>query len=309
VDIVAGTSWLYARPDLRGLDVLVIDEAGQLSLANVLAISSAAESLVLLGDPQQLSQPVQGQHPPGAGVSALEHLLDGRASIPADRGIFLDTTWRMHPDIAAFVSTASYKNRLLVEPGCARQSVQSGSQLGGTGLRLITVEHHDNSAASSEEADVIRQLCRDVLADGYWTDREGNTRELGPADLLILSPFNAQVNRIRNRLGAWGAGIRVGTVDRFQGQEAPVVIYSTASSTAQDAPRGVEFLYSQNRFNVAISRARGVVAVVCSPALLTAPVRTPEQLAMVNALCAYAEAADASTASSSTKTLNPTSPL
>jgi Superfamily I DNA and RNA helicases and helicase subunits len=294
VDIVAGTSWHFARPGMAdGIDVLVVDEAGQLSLANVLAISHAASSIVLLGDPQQLAQPVKGQHPEGAEASALEHLLAGRATVPPDRGLLLDTTWRMHRDVASFVSKRFYDAQLGVEPGCNQQSVESVALLGGTGLRFVPVEHEGNASASTAEADVIAQLCRDVLADGRWTDRDGITRALTGADILVLTPFNAQVNRIRGRLASVDPGIRVGTVDKFQGQEAPVVLYSLAASSADDAPRGLEFLYSLNRFNVAISRARAVMAVVCSPALLSPLVHTPEQLRMVNALCAFATEASA----------------
>jgi predicted RecB family nuclease len=291
-DIVAGTSWLFARPTLTDkVDVLVVDEAGQLSLANVLAISHVAKSVVMLGDPQQLAQPVKGQHPDGAGASALEHLLAGEATVPADRGLLLDTTWRMHTDVASFVSRRFYDGRLGVEPRCNRQLVTSSSALAGTGLRFVPVEHAGNVAASTQEADVVAQLCRSVLADGEWTDREGVTRRLRGEDILLVTPFNAQAHRIRSRLVAADPAIRIGTVDKFQGQEAPIVLYSLASSSAEDAPRGLEFLYSLNRFNVAISRARAVMAVVCSPALLTPLVHSPEQLGMVNALCAFRAAA------------------
>jgi predicted RecB family nuclease len=294
VQIVAGTSWLFARPAFaEAVDVLVVDEAGQLSLANVLAISHAAKSLVLLGDPQQLAQPVKGQHPDGAGASALEHLLAGQATVPPECGLLLDTTWRMHADVASFVSRRFYDGRLRVEPGCNRQRIDSTALLGGTGLRFVTVEHAGNTAVSTEEADVVRELCADVLGDGQWTARDGITRPLTGADILVLTPFNAQVNRLRSRLAGLDPDIRIGTVDKFQGQEAPLVIYSTASSSVDDAPRGLEFLYSLNRFNVAISRARGVMAVVCSPRLLSPLVRTPDQLRMVNALCAFAADAKA----------------
>jgi len=255
----------------------------------VLAISHAAKSLVLLGDPQQLAQPVKGQHPDGAGSSALEHLLAGQATVPPDRGLLLDTTWRMHSAIAQFVSGRFYDGRLRVEPGCERQRVDSRSALGGTGLRFVAVEHDGNTSVSNEEAEVVRALCAEVLADGLWTDREGVTRRLTGADILVLTPFNAQVNRLRSRLGAVDAAIRIGTVDKFQGQEAPIVIYSTVASSVDDAPRGLEFLYSLNRFNVAISRARAVFAVICSPRLLSPLVHTPEQLRMVDALCAFAQ--------------------
>ncbi|MDQ2748023.1 MAG: TM0106 family RecB-like putative nuclease [Actinomycetota bacterium] len=292
LDIVAGTSWLFAREGFaEAVDVLVVDEAGQLSLANVLAISHAAKSLVLLGDPQQLAQPVKGHHPDGVGASALEHLLAGRVTIPADRGLLLDTTWRMHSDVAAFVSHRFYDGRLQVEPGCELQRVSSAAPLGGTGLRFVPVAHQGNTVVSTEEIDAIRTLCAGVLADGQWTDRDGVSRALTGADILVLAPFNAQVNRLRSRLSSLDPAIRIGTVDKFQGQEAPIVIYSITASSVDDAPRGLEFLYSLNRFNVAISRARGVAAVVCSPRLLSPLVGKPEQLRMVNALCAFAEEA------------------
>jgi uncharacterized protein len=246
---------------------------------------------VLLGDPQQLAQPVKGQHPDGAQLSALEHLLDGHATVPPERGLLLDATWRMHSAVASFVSRRFYDGRLGVEPGCDRQRIESSALIGGTGLRFVPVEHAGNTAASTEEADVVARLCRDVLTDGRWTDRDGVTRPLIGGDLLVLTPFNAQVNRMRGRLDGLDPTIRVGTVDKFQGQEAAAVIYSLASSSAEDAPRGLEFLYSLNRFNVAISRARGVMAVVCSLRLLSPLVRKPEQLRLVNALCAFAETA------------------
>jgi len=254
-------------------------------------ISHAAKSLVLLGDPQQLAQPVKGQHPDGAGASALEHLLAGGATVPTDRGLLLDTTWRMHSAIAEFVSGRFYDGLLQVEPGCERQRVDSASALGGTGLRFVPVEHDGNTSVSNEEAEAVRALCTAVLTDGRWTDRAGVTRPLTGADILVLTPFNAQVNRLRSRLGAVDAAIRIGTVDKFQGQEAPIVIYSTVASSVDDAPRGLEFLYSLNRFNVAISRARAVLAVVCSPRLLSPLVHTPDQLRMVDALCAFAKRA------------------
>lgn len=216
VDLVAGTAWLFAKPGMQGqLDVLVVDEAGQMSLANVLAVCGAAESLVLLGDPQQLAQPMKGTHPEGADRSVLEHLLQDAATIPPDRGLLLDTTYRMHSSVAGFVSRVSYDDRLTVDPACDRQRVESSSLLGGTGMRFRPVLHDHNSAASSEEADVVADLVRGVLADGRWTDAQGATRPLLPSDVLVLAPFNAQVHRLRHRLADQvGAGVRVGTVDK-----------------------------------------------------------------------------------------------
>lgn len=291
VDVVAGTAWLFSREAMQGaVDVLVVDEAGQMSLANVLAVTGATQGLVLLGDPQQLTQPVKGVHPPGSGLSVLEHLLGDERTIRPERGLLLDVTRRMHPDITAFVSDQSYDGRLASHPDCGRRAVVSAGALGGTGLRYIPVEHRDNSAASSEEAEVVARLVADVLADGRWVTRSAS-RRLGPSDVLVLAPYNAHVHRLRSRLASVSPEVRVGTVDKFQGQEAPIVVYSMASSSSEDAPRGIGFLYDAHRFNVAISRAQAVVAVVCSPRLLVPSVSRPEHLALVNALVSFATSA------------------
>jgi uncharacterized protein len=257
-----------------------------MSLANVLAVAGTDRNLVLLGDPQQLAQPAKGVHPEGAGVSALDHVLGHAPTIAPDHGVFLDRTWRMHPAVCGFVSSVMYECRLQSYDSCARQRVASGRFL-GAGLRWVPVEHHGNASASSEEAEVVRGLVADVVGS-TWTDAGGVSRRLTLADVLIIAPYNAQVARLRSRLPD---GARIGTVDKFQGQEAPVVIYSMATSSAVDAPRDLEFLYSLNRLNVAVSRARGLAMIVASPRLLDAPVRTPHQLRLVNALCRYVEVA------------------
>ncbi len=286
--LVGGSAWLWAREDLRGsVDVLVVDEAGQFSLANAVAVSPAARSLVLLGDPQQLTQPTQAIHPDGAGISALEHLLDGHDTIPPDRGIFLDQTFRMHPAITAFVSTASYDGRLASAAGRERQHVSAPGALSGHGLRWVPVAHAGNTSASTQEAAVVAALVEDLCL-GTWTDVEGVERRLRLDDVLVVAPYNKHVACLREALPE---GARIGTVDKFQGQQAPVVIYSMASSSAADAPRGVDFLYDLHRLNVALSRAKAISVVVASPALLDAEVHHPEQLRAVNALCRFVELA------------------
>ncbi|MGH3434832.1 MAG: DEAD/DEAH box helicase, partial [Thermocrispum sp.] len=286
--LVGGTAWLWARPELAGaVDALVVDEAGQFSLANALAVAQAARSLVLLGDPQQLAQPSQGVHPEGAGVSVLEHLLDGHDTMPPERGVFLDTTWRLHPEIAAFVSALAYEDRLGAGPGRELQRVVAAGRLNGAGLRFVPVEHEGCVAASEAEAAVVAELLGGVLG-GTWVDHDGRSHPIGLTEVLVVAPYNNHVARLK---AALPAGARVGTVDKFQGQEAPVVIYTTASSSVQDAPRGVEFLYDPHRLNVALSRARCLAVVVASPRLLDAPVHSPEQLRMVNALCRFVEKA------------------
>ncbi|GAA4717298.1 TM0106 family RecB-like putative nuclease [Pedococcus ginsenosidimutans] len=290
--LVGGSAWLWSRTDMAGaVDVLVVDEAGQFSLANAVAVSPAATSMVLLGDPQQLSQPTQAVHPFGAGVSALEHLLDGHDTMPADRGVFLGTTRRMHPSVTEFVSELAYEGRLDALPGLEQQVVGGGGQLGGHGLRWVPVEHVGRESSSPEEAAAIGEIV-DELLTRQWTNHEGVTATLREKDILLVAPFNAQVATLRALLPD---GIRVGTVDKFQGREGAVVIYSLTSSSAADAPRGVGFLYDLHRLNVAVSRARSMSIILGNPALLDAPVNTPEQLRSVNALCRYVD--DATTVS------------
>jgi uncharacterized protein len=295
VNVVGGTAWVWARPELAGvLDVLFVDEAGQLSLATAISLGQAATSIVLLGDPQQLDQPLQGSHPPGAERSALAHLLDRETTMPADLGLFLDRTWRLHPDICGFTSEVFYAGRLEPESGMARQALLGTDALGTTGVRWVPVNHAGNATDSEEEAERIASLVDDVLdSRTRWRDSTGVEREIGLADILIVAPYNAHVERIADVLEAAGHGRpNVGTVDKFQGQEAPISIYAMASSTPEDAPRGMEFLYSLNRLNVATSRARCVALVVASPALVRVACQTPRQMQLANALCRLVELAD-----------------
>ncbi|TKB06409.1 MAG: nuclease, partial [Mesorhizobium sp.] len=289
VHLGGGTAWLWSHPDaFEAVDVLFVDEAAQMALPNVLAVSQAAKTLVLVGDPQQLDQPIQGSHPDGCDVSALDHILDGAQTIPADRGLFLDETWRLHPDICRFTSELFYAGELHPRQGLAGQLISGSTRLSGAGLRWLPVAHSGNQSNSAEEAEAIAGLVMEVTAAGIcWTDRLGNVRPLTLDDILIIAPFNAQVFEIQKRL----PGARVGTVDKFQGQEAPIAIYSTATSSPADAPRGMEFLYSLNRLNVATSRAKCVCVLVSSPILFQAECRTPRQMQLANAMCRYLELA------------------
>jgi predicted RecB family nuclease len=301
IQVLGGTSWLWSADKASAtVDVLFVDEAGQMSLANTLAVSGAANSLVLLGDPQQLEQPQRGTHPDGVGVSALEHVLGRAATMPPDRGLFLPTTWRLHPAICAFTSEVFYEGKLEPKPGLENQRLTGTGVFDGAGLWWVPVEHDGNQNSSMEEVDVVERIVNILLGNassaevgqGFspaWIDEEGTSRPLLPADLLVVAPYNAQVNRLTERVS--GRGVRVGTVDKFQGQEAPVVIYSMATSFPEDAPRGMEFLYSLNRLNVAASRARCAAIVVASPRLLEPACRTPRQMQLANALCRYHERA------------------
>ena len=287
--IIAGTVWLWARPEMaNAVDVLFVDEAGQMSLANVLAASPAADSIVLLGDPQQLDQPQRGVHPPGAEASALSHLLNEQKTITADRGLFLAESWRLHPDICAFTSDVFYESRLTSRPENAKQRLNVAGPIGGTGLRFLPVEHDANQSDSPEEAKQVAELVETLLGKAAWTDKQGQIGLVTLEDILIVAPYNAQISLLLRELPK---GSRVGTVDKFQGQEAPVVIYSMATSTSQDAPRGMEFLYSGNRLNVATSRAQCVTVLVASPPLFDVQCKTPRQMELANAFCRYLEMA------------------
>jgi uncharacterized protein len=287
--VAGGTAWMWARADFHeAVDVLVMDEAGQMSLANALAVSQGTKGLVLLGDPRQLDQPQQGSHPDGCGVSALEHLLGERLTIPPDGGLFLAETWRLHPSVCAFTSELFYEGRLRPRPDLERQTLHGPAPLEGAGLWLLPVDHDGRRGSAPEEVEAVAALIERVLGHGArWTDRAGVTRGLGLDDILVVAPFNAQVADLRAAL----PGVRAGTVDKFQGQEAPLVIYSMAVSGPEDAPRGMEFLYSLNRLNVATSRARCASVLVANPRLFEPECRTPKQMRLANAFCRYRELA------------------
>jgi uncharacterized protein len=236
--LVAGTAWLFAREDLdSALDYLFIDEAGQVSLANVIAMGTAARNIVLVGDQMQLSQPIKGTHPGGSGRSALEHLLEGHATVPADQGVFLPISRRMHPDLCGFISSAVYEGRLEAEASTTRQCINMDvaadpAALAATGLRFVEVDHDDRTQRSPEEAERLAITYRALLGTS-WTDRHGVRREIGAQDILVVSPYNMQVELLRRTLPE---GARVGTVDKFQGQEALMVLISMATSSGDDLP-------------------------------------------------------------------------
>jgi uncharacterized protein len=287
VNVLGGTPWLWCREEFRdSVHILFVDEAGQMSLANVLACAPAGKSLVLLGDPQQLEQPQQGSHPEGSDISALAHLLDGRKTISEGRGLFLAETWRLHPAICSFTSELFYEGRLASHSGLERQNIQAPDPFSGAGLWFVPVVHEGNQSYSTEEVEAVAALTEILTQAGStWTDRDANQRPLTLDDILIVAPYNNQVNRLTDRL----PGANVGTVDKFQGQEAAVVIYSMTTSTPEDASRGMEFLYNLNRFNVATSRARSACIVVGNPRLFSPECRSPRQMELANVLSRYAE--------------------
>jgi predicted RecB family nuclease len=289
-NVLGGTSWLWT-PEAASetVDVLFIDEAGQMALADVLAVSQAAKSIVLIGDPQQLERPLKGSHPDGAEKSALEHLLNGRKTIAADMGFLLPETWRLHPKVCEFTSEMFYEGRLVSRDFLRNRVIEGHAWLSGAGLWFVPVEHEGSRNSSTEEVEVVARIVEGLLKPQVkWFDSARNPRCLKEEeDILIVAPYNAQVSDLLLRLPR----MRIGTVDKFQGQEAPVVIYSLTTSSPEEAPRGMEFLYSLNRLNVATSRAMTAVIVVGNPRLFEPECRTPRQMQLANAFCAYREMA------------------
>jgi superfamily I DNA and/or RNA helicase len=291
-EVTAGTVWLWARPEMAAsLDVVVVDEAGQLSLATVCAAAGAAASVVLLGDPNQLPQVSQGTHPEGASASALEHLVGEAKTIPPDRGLLLGTTYRLHPAVNAFVSDAFYEGRLATHSSTSLQRVEDGLPVGGAGIRHVPMATTGASNRSREEAAWVAEAVA-ALRGRRWVNQKGDDRPLEVDDIIIVAPYNAQVAEIGRAVKErTGVDANVGTVDKFQGREGAIAIYSMTTSTPEDAPRGMDFLYSGNRLNVAVSRARALAVVIASPELFHVACHTPEQMRMLNAFCRLLEVA------------------
>jgi len=284
--LIAGTAWLFANEQMdQQLDYIFVDEAGQVALANLVAMGTSARNIILLGDQMQLGQPIQGVHPGRSGESTLDYLLNGMATISPERGIFLDTTWRMHPDVCRFISDAVYDGRLEPEPNNAKQCLvlnqSAHPALISTGIRYLPAEHDACSQRSQKEAELVVELVGSLLKQQY-RDKSGRIHELTLDDILIVAPYNMQVNLLKNVLPQ---GARIGTVDKFQGQEAQAVIISMATSSGDYLPRFIEFLYSKNRLNVAISRAKCMAIFIANPALMAIRCSTPKEMALVNTLC------------------------
>lgn len=285
-NLVGATAWFFARPENdQAFDYLFIDEAGQVSLAHLISMGLAAKNIVLLGDQMQLGQPIQGVHPGDSGKSVLEFLMEDHATIPEDRGIFLPDTYRMHPELCKFISDVVYDSRLSAVTGNENQKLilrpDCHPLLRSTGLRFLPINHEGCSQSSEEEAELIRQLVDSLLQQSYQ-DRKGQRHSVTLDNILIVAPYNMQVNLLQRTLPE---GSRVGTVDKFQGQEAEVVIISMTTSDGDCLPRYLDFLYSKQRLNVAISRARCLALLVANPNLLKIQCHTVEQMALVNTLC------------------------
>jgi predicted RecB family nuclease len=288
--VVGGTAWLWSRPEFReAVDLLVIDEAGQLSLAMALSVATAAWNVLLLGDPQQLEQPLKATHPDGADVAVLRHMMGEHKTVQDGEGLFLERTFRLAPNIARFTSELAYERRLEAIDRNAAIALLGTDGFDGTGLRFRPVEHEGRSGAAPEEVDAVAAVIGRLLVPGArFRDNAGIERPLAPADVLVVAPFNRHVEALARKVPD---GVRVGTVDRFQGQEAPVVIYAMGVSSSDLAPRGLGFLFSTERFNVATSRAQALVVLVASELLFDTMCRTPEEIRLVNGHVRFLELA------------------
>lgn len=281
--LIAGTAWVFCRPEMTGrLDHLFVDEAGQVSVANLVAMSPAARNLILLGDQMQLEQPIQGTHPGESGSSCLSYFLRDHATVPGHLGLFLDRSHRMHPDLCKVISEMVYEGRLSSAPSASQRRLivpDPARQGCPTGILFSSVEHEGNTQASQEEVDRIREIVAVLLQCGLQTEQ--GTRPLGLDDILFVAPYNMQVRRLQ----AAYPGTRVGSVDRFQGQEAPVVILSMCSSFGEYGSRGLAFLLDKNRLNVALSRAQVLAVVVGDPRIAATPCSSVADMERVNLYC------------------------
>lgn len=291
VQLIGGTPFLWSREDMaNSVDVLFVDEAGQLSLIDTLAVSQATKNLVLLGDPQQLKQPQQGSHPEGTEVSSLEHVLQNKQTLSSEKGIFLNETWRLHPSLCEFISELFYENKLMPRPELINQNISGNTRFNKPGLWFEGVNHYGNQNSSIEEVERIQSIVNELTkGDVFFTNAKGENKIVNSDDIKVIAPYNSQVILLKNKLSN---AVEVGTVDKFQGQEAPIVIFSLATSTPEDAPRGMEFLYSLNRLNVAVSRAKATFIIVGNPLLFEPDCQNPQQMKLANSFCRYLELAN-----------------
>ncbi|MBS1503206.1 MAG: AAA family ATPase [Bacteroidetes bacterium] len=295
--LIGGTAWLFSLPEMvASLDYLFIDEAGQVSLANAIAMARSSSNLVLLGDQMQLEQPIQGSHPGDSGLSVLQYALKNEALslpdapvfhavVPAEYGLFLGVSRRMHPLVCKFISDSVYEGRLIAHDDCGRQKIAIDPSADliniEAGVTFMAVQHDGNIQQSEEEAQMVFAVFRELLGRQY-TAADGSSRPLDLEDFLFISPYNAQVRLLRSILPA---GARVGSVDKFQGQEAPVCILSLCSSFGEYGSRGLGFILDKNRLNVAISRAKCLSVVIADPRIAFTPAGSLSEMALLNLFC------------------------
>ena len=282
---LGGTAWSFSNNSVQEVfDYLFIDEAGQVSIANLIAMSQSCRNIILMGDQMQLGQPIQGSHPGKSSQSILEYLLEGKATIASDIGIFLPLTYRMHPDICRIISDQVYDGKLKSDITTNQHILKVNSNIikQNSGICYISTNHEGNTQGSNEEVIQIKNIVQDLLNTEYWPSSNGQKRYIGWQDILFVSPYNYQVTKLQTALGNLA---QVGSVDKFQGQEAPIVILSMCSSNASETPRGIDFLFSKNRLNVAISRAQSLAIIVGNANLAFTPANNLKQMELINFYC------------------------
>jgi uncharacterized protein len=287
--VIGATAFKFAKVvGISPMDYLFVDEASQVALANLMVAGGAARNIILMGDQMQLEQPIQGVHPGDAGRSALEYLLGEDAVIPEQKGVFLERTYRMHPSICTPISELVYEGRLSADEANQNQQVhvqRHGKIRKPSGIQTLWIGHEGNTQSSLEEVAAIVNVLHE-LEGASVTDKEGSSRIIGHEDILVVAPYNMQVNLLKEALPET---VRVGTIDKFQGQEAPVVIVSMTVSDIDDSPRGLDFVFDKNRLNVAISRAKALVLLVASPKLLSSSVNSISQMEKVGTFIRFAD--------------------
>lgn len=280
-----GTAWAFSNEHVKDtFDYLFIDEAGQVSVANMIGMSQSCSNIILMGDQMQLGQPIQGTHPGESGMSILDYLLEDQATIPPDIGVFLPKTFRMHPDVCDLISRQVYEGKLSSDACTHKHVVKTAGPLitQQSGVCFVPVSHEGNTQGSPEEVAQITAIASELIGSPYWPDFDGVERNIAWDDILFVAPYNYQVNLLR---AALGDNAKIGSIDKFQGQEAPIVILSMCASDAADSPRGIDFLFSKNRLNVAISRAQALAIVVGNPILAQTNVNNLKQMEQVNFFC------------------------
>jgi len=282
--LFAGTAWLFSDEALnQKLDYLFIDEAGQVSLANTLAVSTSTKNIVLIGDQMQLSQPIKGTHPGIGGKSSLEYLLEGYDTIPPEKGIFLNETRRLNENICEFVSSSFYDSRLKPHPITKERYVQLNlDEISDAGINYIPMSHENNSQKSNEESDYIKELLNKIIGKKCKDNNKSKERVLDLNDILIVAPFNMQVNNLSRNLPK---NSKVGTIDKFQGQEAKIVFISMTASDPENIPRHKSFFFSRNRLNVGVSRAECITIILFNPNLLNTSCQKIDEMKLINNYC------------------------
>ena len=282
--IFAGTKFHLANSYFEEkIDYLFIDEAGQMSVADLISIGNIAKNIILIGDQNQLGQPIKGTHPNDSGLSILDYLLAGKDTISEDRGIFLNKSFRLHPKINDFISSNFYEERLTCDEKTKNRSIQFNKKsiIQNSGIHYLEMNHKNNAQTSMEEFEVVRDLMRNIIGSNF--EDNGVKRKLTIDDILVISPYNTQVNLLISELEkADLKNPKVGTIDKFQGQEAPVSIISMTSSDIDSLPRNREFFFNRNRLNVAISRAQVACIILFNPNLLDSSPKNLEHIKLMN---------------------------